>query len=208
MGRKKRNNPWIWGLALCLLLWGCSNGRTDEKVPLRLPRGYAPVLEFVHNGRLLHFGPFVGYYFRADAPGDMRRIRLVCFNEGKFYASDASENALLYQGDGVLTELPPAGIPISRGQERIYPIFFTTAPAAWLHTRPNPRDAYVHFHSCHDATGPVLTGYWIRHVAVRDFTYDMGGRVGPGSPLYHKVQRGPDKRFARIIEFDRGRKRP
>jgi hypothetical protein len=36
------------------------------------------------------------------------------------------------------------------------------------------------------------------------FTYDMGGRVGPDSVLYHKVMPGSDKAFARIIEFDRG----
>jgi len=129
-----------------------------------------PVLEFVHNGRLLRFGPFVGYYFRPEVPGEMRRIRLVCFNERNFYSSDA--------------------------------------PAAWLESRPEPRDAYGHFHSCHDASGPVLTGFWIRHVAVRDFTYDMGGRVGPGSPLYHRVRKGEDRDFARIIEFDRGKGKP
>ena len=49
-----------------------------------------------------------------------------------------------------------------------------------------------------------MTGYWIRHVAVSDFTYDMGGRVGKESPLYHRVRKGPDRDFARIIEFDRG----
>jgi hypothetical protein len=54
----------------------------------------------------------------------------------------------------------------------------------------------------------VLTGYWIRHVAVSEFTYDMGGRVGKKSPLYHRVRKGPDREFARIIEFDRGPARP
>jgi hypothetical protein len=32
----------------------------------------------------------------------------------------------------------------------------------------------------------------------------MGGRVGKDSPLYHRVSSGPDRDFARIIEFDRG----
>ena len=195
--------PWHCALALCLL-WACSDGRVDKDVPLQVPRGYTPVLEFVHNGRLLRFGPFVGYYFRPAVPERMNRIRLVCFNERKFYSSDAPENVLLYEGDGVLTDLPPAGIPVLKGEARIHPVFFPQAPAAWLNTRPEPRDAYVHFHSCHDATGPVLTGFWIRHVAVREFTYDMGGRVGPGSPLYHVVRKGEDRAFARIIEFDRG----
>ena len=50
----------------------------------------------------------------------------------------------------------------------------------------------------------VLTGYWLRHVAVSEFTYDMGGRVGKESPLYHRVRKGPDRDFAGIVEFDRG----
>ncbi|MEJ5365032.1 MAG: hypothetical protein WHS86_08025 [Desulfosoma sp.] len=207
MRKKRLNIRCFWGLVLCLL-WGCSDGRATQGASLEVPRGYAPVLEFVHNGRLFRFGPFVGYYFRPDVPGEMRRIRLVCFNEQKFYSSDAPENALLYEGDGVLTDLPPAEAPLPRGEERIQPVFFPDAPAAWLESRPEPRDAYVHFHSCHDASGPVFTGFWIRHVAVRDFTYDMGGRVGPGSPLYHPVRKGEDRNFARIIEFDRGKERP
>ena len=62
----------------------------------------------------------------------------------------------------------------------------------------------MHFHSCYNSQGPVLTGYWLRHEARAEFTYDMGGRVGPDSPLYHKVNSGVDKAFGRIIEFDRG----
>jgi len=58
--------------------------------------------------------------------------------------------------------------------------------------------------SCYDATGPVRAGCWFRHEARASFTYDMGGRVGPGSPLYHEVTPEPDREFARIIEFDRG----
>ncbi len=197
--------PWFWTLAVCLL-WNCSGGQgPEEKVPLNIPRGYAPVLEFVHHGRQLRFGPFVGYYFRPEVPEDMSRIRLVCFNERKFYASNAPENALLYEGDGVLTDLPFVEKAVPRGEERIQPVFFHEAPSAWLKTRPEPQDAYVHFHSCHDASGAVLTGFWIRHVAVRDFTYDMGGRVGPDSPLYHRVFKGEDTAFARIIEFDHGK---
>jgi hypothetical protein len=62
----------------------------------------------------------------------------------------------------------------------------------------------VHFHSCYNGIGPVLIGYWLRHTAAADFTYDMGGRVAENSPLYHRVQKGVDRDFAKIIEFDKG----
>lgn len=41
-------------------------------------------------------------------------------------------------------------------------------------------------------------------MAVDEFTYDMGGRVGPDSPLYHEVTPGTDRDFAKIMEFDYG----
>lgn len=78
------------------------------------------------------------------------------------------------------------------------------SPSPWIDSRPEPRDEFLHFHSCYDARGPVLTGYWLRHEAVSEFTYDMGGRVDRESPLYHEVRPGTDKDFARIIEFDSG----
>lgn len=83
-------------------------------------------------------------------------------------------------------------------------MFFPEAPAAWKDTRPEPRDEFVHFHSCHDANGPSRAGYWIRHVGAASFVYDMGGRVTAESPLHHGVSPGPDADFARVIEFDRG----
>ncbi len=189
-------------LAGHLALAGCSAGRGE--VPLEIPRGYQSRLEFVHDGVLLGFGPFVGYYFLPDDPEDPRHVRFVCFNERGFYASDAPVNALLYEGEAVRVRLPDEG-RIPPGPERIRPVFFPEAPAAWLATRPEPRDAFVHFHSCYTRDGPVRVGFWIAHRAVRTFTYDMGGRVGPGSPLYHKVTApGVDRGFARIVEFDAG----
>lgn len=47
-------------------------------------------------------------------------------------------------------------------------------------------------------------GYWLRHVGAAEFIYDMGGRVSSDSILYHRVKKGVDRDFARLIEFDRG----
>ena len=189
------------GLGLALGAAGCDTG--PGEVALQVPHGYQKRLEFVRDGVLLGFGPFVGYYFLADDPQDPVRVKLVCFNERGFYSSDAPVNALLYEGEAVRARLPDAG-EIPPGPDRIRPVFFPRAPAGWLATRPEPRDQFVHFHSCYTRKGPVRVGFWILHRAVRAFTYDMGGRVGPGSPLYHRVTPGPDLGFARIVEFDAG----
>jgi hypothetical protein len=171
-----------------------------------IPHGYMARLEQVHDGRMIGFGPFVGYYFRPEDPGDLSRLRFVCFNEIRFYSSDMPDGAKLFEGTAVRATLPRAGVAIPT-YDRINPVFFEEAPEAWRDTRPEPRDEFIHFHSCYDAAGPVHTGYWIRHVAVSDFTYDMGGRVRQESPLYHRVHKGPDRDFARIVEFDRGPKK-
>ena len=183
-------------------LFACSPG--PGEVELRVPRGHSSRLELAIDGRLHGFGPFVGYYFRPDDPRDLGRLRFLCFNERGFYASDAAVNALLYEGEARLARLPSEDFPVPRGEDRIQPVFFTEAPAAWLATRPDPAEEFVHFHSAYDATGPALAGYWLRHVAVASFTYDMGGRVCPGGPLHHVVIPGPDRAFARLVEFDRG----
>ncbi|GAB4259111.1 MAG: hypothetical protein Kow0092_07090 [Deferrisomatales bacterium] len=181
-----------------LLALGCAGPPPEEP---EMPRGYLRRLELVHEGRLLGFGPFVGYGFRPVVPGRFDRLEFVCLNEGGFYSSDAPEGARLFEGEAVLATLPAEG-KIPPGPERIRPVFFGEAPAPWLETRPG--SLFRHFHSCHDANGPVRTGYWLLHRAVRGFTYDMGGRVGPGSPLFHPVTPGPDGAFAAIVEFDAG----
>jgi hypothetical protein len=170
---------------------------------IAIPHGYMARLEQVHEGRLIGFGPFVGYYFRPVDPKDLSRLSFVCFNENQFYSSNMPNGAKLYEGTAHLMTLPAADIAIP-SQDRINPVFFSQAPEAWRNSRPEPQDEFVHFHSGYDTTGPVPTGYWIRHVAVSEFLYDMGGRVGQESPLYHQVRIGPDRDFARIIEFDRG----
>jgi hypothetical protein len=73
-----------------------------------------------------------------------------------------------------------------------------------VNDRHRPQDEYRHFHSCYDGQGPVLAGLWIRHKGNASFTYVMGGRVGPDSPLYHEVRPGIDRQFAKIMEFDAG----
>jgi hypothetical protein len=191
----------IFSIHFCLMPAGCE--QTDNSLSLNVPRGYAPVLELEIEDHLLSFGPFVGYYFKPDILGDFTRLKFVCFNEHNFYTNDIAENAKLYQGEAVLTRLPGVDFKLP-DHARINPVFFSDAPSKWLENRPEPKNEFVHFHSCYDSQGPVLTGYWMRHVGVDEFRYDMGGRVGPDSPLYHKLTPGIDKAFARIIEFDRG----
>lgn len=189
-------------VALCLFVNGC--GQSGDDVPsLDVPRGYVPEIRVEVKDRMFGFGPFVGYYFKPETPGDFTRVKFVCFNERSFYTRNLPENAKLFEGVAILTRLPDADFDLPESG-RINPVYFSEAPSQWLDTRPESKDAFVHFHSCYDAQGPVMTGYWIRHDAVAEFTYDMGGRVGPDSPLYHEVTPGTDKDFARIIEFDYG----
>lgn len=188
---------------LLLALLGCAGQNSgQQKVDLKVPPGYQATLEVVDQGTLYGFGPFVGYYFKAE-PG-LRRVKLVCFNERGFYSSDMPVNALLFKGEAVLTRLPRRKNKTQSGSQRITPVFFSEAPREWLATRPEPPEEYLHFHSAYNANGAALIGYWIRHRAVAAFTYDMGGRVDSDSPLYHHVKPGVDAAFAKIIEFDRG----
>ena len=189
-------------LLFVLMVPGCT--LTDNASPaLDLPRGYVSTLEIELNDRILGFGPFVGYYFKPDIPGDFGRLKFVCFNEQSFYTTDLPVNSKLFEGEAVLTVLTDTTFDIPDAN-RINPVFFPDTPLVWLKNRPEPQDEFVHFHSCYDAKGSVLTGYWLRHRAIASFTYDMGGRVGPNSPLFHEVIPGIDTRFAHIVEFDRG----
>lgn len=186
-----------------IFISGCDSNQA-QTVGLDIPRGYVSTLEIEKNGQLIRFGPFEGYYFKPDAPENFSRLNLVCFNEKSFYTRDLPENSLLFKGEAVMTTLENLDVK-KQGERRIFPIFFKDAPDQWTRKRPYPIDEFVHFHSCYDAAGPVLTGYWIRHRGVVAFTYDMGQRVNKKSLLYHRVTPGIDKDFARIIEFDRGR---
>jgi len=189
-------------LAFVISFAGCRTENNATK-DLRIPRGYLDTLQIETADGLISFGPFVGYYFKPEDPADLTRLHFVCFNERNFYTNDLSENEKLFEGEARLFRLPDTDfkIPASR---RINPVFFDEAPPVWLHTRPEPKDEFLHFHSGYNAAGPVLYGYWLRHIGVAEFIYDMGERVTSDSPLYHRVELGPDKGFARIIEFDRG----
>ncbi len=193
-------------LAFAPIMGGCPSAEGPDDAPdgaVDIPHGYMARLTQIQDGRMMGFGPFAGYYFRPEDPRDLSRLRFVCFNENRFYGSDIADGAKLYEGTAVRATLPETDATIP-SEDRINPIFFQDAPEAWLETRPAPRNEYLHFHSCYNGAGPVRTGYWLRHVAVADFTYDMGGRVGEDSPLHHRVRKGPDRDFAEIIEFDRG----
>ena len=200
------------GLALLLLgtalFPGCSGEKDQPAVERQVPRGYLQRLEISTEHGILSFGPFVGYYFKPHHPEDLTRLQLICLNERSFYTQDLPENAKLFTGEAVFATLPEAGEALPSGQGRIRPVFFHEAPQAWVGSRPTPQDEFLHFHSCYQVTGPVLSGYWVRHEAVASFTYDMGGRVGKDSPLYHEVTPGPDRAFPRIIEFDHGPSSP
>lgn len=201
-------------LLLAVLAGGCSDGPKENP---EVPRGYLPVLQVEQGTRLHGFGPFVGYYFKPASPGDFSEVDFVCFNEDSFYSSDAPEGALLYTGRGMLKALPKTGDPVAEKvflsiDGRMKPFHFGSgpsgpldkAPRAWAESRPAPKEEFRHFHSLHDASGPVRMGYWLRHVAQRDFIYDMGGRMDENSPLYHHVLQGVDREFATIIELDAG----
>ena len=161
------------GLGLAV---ACSGQKETGSVELQIPRGYQQILEITDGGQILSFGPFVGYYFKPPDPQDLTRLSLVCFNENQFYTKDLPENAKLFTGEAVFATLQEAGHPVS-SDKRINPIFFSEAPAAWKASRPTPQDEFLHFHSCYDANGPVMSGFWVRHVGEASFTYDMGGRV-------------------------------
>lgn len=186
---------------MVLNISACSGEQTE--LPLDIPRGYTNSIEFEKDGRVLTFGPFVGYYFSPVNPEDLSRLKFICFNERSFYTRDLPENTTLFEGDAVLQTLAQVDFVIP-ADDRINPILFKDAPAEWLENRPEPRDEYLHFHSAYDALGSVLTGYWIRHEGTAGFTYDMGDRVGPESVLYHEVVPGVDTAFAQILEFDKG----
>lgn len=170
-----------------------------------LPAGVLSRMEFQHQGALVGFGPFVGYYFRPIAPPDLTRLEFWCYNERKFYSSALPENALLFTGEARLAVLPSApGDGVLSSGERIVPVFFDQAPPSWLETRPAPKDEFIHFHSGYNRMGPLPVGYWLRHIGQKTFSYDMGGRVDRESPLYHEVSPGLDAAFPRIVEFDHG----
>lgn len=173
------------------------------QVPLSLPRGYVDTLQVDKDGKRFEFGPFVGYYFRPETPGDLSHLHFLCFNEQQFYTDELPANTRLYEGIALQRTLPEVGRALP-DRSRINPVFFHDAPVRWKDSRPVPQDAFLHFHSCYDAAGPALTGYWLAHTAVTSFTYNMGGRVGRRSPLFHRVHAGVDTNFAPIIEFDRG----
>ncbi|WP_321494782.1 hypothetical protein [uncultured Desulfobacter sp.] len=206
------NTATLTVLMICACVAGISGCRPDPGTDgpsdglVFVPHGYMARLEQVHEGGMIGFGPFVGYYFRPDDPKDLSRLQFVCFNENRFYSSDMPDGAKLFEGTAVRTTLPLTDAVIP-ARDRINPVFFHEAPEDWLATRPEPGDEFVHFHSCYNGTGSVLTGYWIRHVALSEFTYDMGGWVGIKSPLYHQARKGPDRDFAKIVEFDKGPKK-
>lgn len=200
----RRRNRVVW-IVLWLSLLGCPTDRSiapREKPPI--PLGYVDRLQIQVNDRVLSFGPFVGYYFKPRATNDLSRLDFICFNERSFYTRDLPPNARLFEGRARWQQLPDSPDVIPMDGNRIVPVFFPQAPDAWLASRPQPQDAFVHFHSAYDDRGAVRYGYWLNHVALEQFTYDMGGRVSSDSPLYHTVEPGPDHKFARIIEFDHG----
>jgi hypothetical protein len=185
-------------LVLCLLLPAVS-GAVDT------PRGYYTQLEFLYQGQQLSFGPFVGYYFRPENGDDLTRLTFRCYNERQFYSDQLPADALLFEGEAVVTSLPRVRA-LPRNEARIEPIFFADAPPQWLQSRPAPQEEFVHFHSAYDFNGPSYTGYWLRHQPATSFTYNMGGRIAQDSPLYHQTVPGEPQSFPQIIEFDAGPK--
>lgn len=75
---------------LCLFAQGCEKSGTNAPAP-DVPRGYVSEIQVEVRDRLLNFGPFVGYYFKPEAPGDFTRLTFICFNERSFYTRDQSK---------------------------------------------------------------------------------------------------------------------
>lgn len=173
---------------------------------LETPRGFYRQLEFLYHGQQLSFGPFVGYFFKPHKGDDLTRLDVLSYNEGQFYTDQLPADSLLFKGEAVLATLARVRA-IPAATQRITPIFFDQAPPEWLQVRPLPQDEFLHFHSAYDRNGAVYTGYWLRHQPVSPFIYNMGGRVGKDSPLYHQAEPGVPQRFPQIIEFDAGPRR-
>lgn len=205
------NSDSRWGYVLAvglmlvvgIILGGVLLPEGSSGAPAPIPDGYAAVLTFEHDGQSLSFGPFVGYYFCQTEAGAVETVDFICRNERNFYTKDKPADALLFEGRGVLITLPETEYSIPR-THRINPVFFSDAPDIWIESRPEPKSLFLHFHSCYTQSGAVRTGYWLRHTAKAAFTYDMGGRVGENSPLYHEVTPGENVAFPTIIEFDHG----
>ena len=187
-----------------LLVCGILVAAAAQVVAAGPPPGALQRLMVEHGSRVYQFGPFVGYYFQPVQGRDLTRLQFWCYNEDQFYTQDRPAGALLFTGEAVFTCLPdPAPYQPEQGR-RMLPVFSADIPEAWQATRPEPREAFTHFHSSYDAQGAVACGYWVRHEAQSAFTYDMGGRVGPSSELFHEVQPGVDRDFPNIVEFDTG----
>nr|WP_320009643.1 hypothetical protein [uncultured Desulfobulbus sp.] len=198
--------PQVVALLCCLFgtLGNTLYAETTTSLTAMVPRGYQQTVEIQVADQVLSFGPFVGYYFKPTQVPDTSRLEFLCFNERGFYTKDKPANTLLYSGSAVFQVLESSLQPIPMTGQRIVPLFFADAPEPWKQARPEPQEMFIHFHSAHNAQGAVYAGFWLAHQAEATFTYDMGGRIGPQSPLYHTVKAGPDRDFARIIEFDHG----
>jgi hypothetical protein len=109
-------------LLTCACATMLSGSRSDQGIDgssggvVAVSHGYMARLEQVHDGRMIGFGPFMGYYFPPENPGDLNRLRFVCFNENRFCSSDMPDGAKLYEGMAVRV----------------------TLTEAWLNTRPEP----------------------------------------------------------------------
>ena len=189
-------------VCLCLAFFSLETSRAAEAD--EIPRGAMQRLIVEHQGQVFEFGPFVGYYFWPEDPKDLTRLNFACRNEKQFYTRDLPADTLLFTGQARFACLPNDAPYNPEKGRRMRPVFGDDIPKRWLEARPEPREEFLHFHSCYNARGAAACGYWLRHVAEETFTYDMGGRVGPDSVLYHQVQPGVDKDFPLIVEFDRG----
>ena len=128
------NLPIKYGLVAWLFLLAACSGEQIQ-APAKIPRGYYATLRIVADGRQLHIGPFVGYYFKPVDPSDFSRMDFICLNERQFYTKDLPDGAKLYEGEAIQTTLPRE-IPLPSAQgDRMHPIFDKDIPAAWWATQ-------------------------------------------------------------------------
>lgn len=178
--------------------WAASAPPVDPHGP---PPGWSRTIAVQRAGGELAFGPIDGHYWRRTGSDTVCGLH---YNAGRGTASQAPDGRLLYFVEGRLAHLP---IPVDQvpqpvGDQRVVQQLTGDVPRTWLGAPMPP--GFVYWHGTYDvkARRATATGFWLRHIAVRSFTFDMGG--DRGYPFTHRVTPGVDMHFAPKLNFDVG----
>lgn len=169
------------------------------------PEGWAAVLRRNLDGQMYLFGPIEGHYWRF-IDDEETQICGVHYNPDQSTASAEPEGALLYVVEGTWAELPLSWAEMPQPDEpyRVYEVLLDDAPQNWIATAPDA-PGYVYWRGMYDPRlrTAIPVGYWLRHVAIKDFRFDFGDPTG-GYAFTHDVMRGIDLEFAPKIKIDAG----